>query len=314
MKPKIFIDGQEGTTGLVIADRIAERDDLTLLMIDPEKRKDPAERAKLINESDLTFLCLPDAAAKEAVSLVTDPGVRIIDASTAHRTDSAFVYGFPELIPGVASSRFTANPGCHASGFISTVFPLVKGGVLPADAALTCFSLTGYTGGGKKMIASYEAEERNALLDAPGIYGVGQSHKHLPEMQKVCALKTAPVFCPVVADFPRGMATSVMLTKDMLQPDLLPSAAGGLAGKLRAFYQAFYADAKVITVEPESRGATIYAGEMAGKDSMKILVEGNDERLTVTALFDNLGKGACGAALQNMNLMLGFPETEGLIL
>ena len=314
MKPKIFIDGQEGTTGLVIADRLAARDDIEVLAIDPEKRKDAAARKALINAADLVFLCLPDAAAKEAVTLVENPSVRLIDASTAHRTDPGFTYGFPELGFDVANARFTANPGCHASGFIASVFPLVKTGIVPAGADLCCFSLTGYTGGGKKMIASYESAERADALAAPGIYGITQAHKHLPEMQKVCGLLKAPLFSPIVADFPRGMATSVMLPADALCIDDGKYGSGSLPEKLRAFYGAFYKGSKVISVCEESAGGTIYANTMAGKDGMRILVEGNDERITVTALFDNLGKGACGAALQNMNLMLGFPETEGLIL
>ncbi len=216
MKPIVYIDGKEGTTGLQIYDRIGARDDITLLLIDEDKRKDPVERQKLMNAADLVFLCLPDAAAREAVTLVTNPATRIIDASTAHRTSPGWDYGFAELSPrhraAIQASRRVANPGCHASGFIAIVYPLVACGLLPPDALLSCHSITGYSGGGKKMIAQYEAPDRPAELDSPRQYGLSQTHKHLPEMQKICGLAHAPIFNPIVADFYKGMAVSVRCT------------------------------------------------------------------------------------------------------
>ena len=220
-KTKIFIDGSEGTTGLRIHERIAVREDIELLTIDPEKRKDPAERKKLINASDITFLCLPDAAAKEAVSLVDSDHVRIIDASTAHRTADGWAYGFPELShahrEAIANGKRIANPGCHATGFVSLVHPLVTAGVLPKDTAVSCFSLTGYSGGGKKMIAQYGDEHRDVALDSPRIYGLTHQHKHLPEMQKVCGLDHAPLFAPIVADYYAGMLVSIPLMASQLK-------------------------------------------------------------------------------------------------
>ena len=214
MRPKIYIDGKEGTTGLQIYERLGARDDLELLLIDEEKRKDTEERRKFLNAADIVFLCLPDAAAREAVSLIENDHTRVIDASTAHRTADGWAYGFPELSDdhraAIQTSTRVANPGCHATGFIASVYPLVAHGVLSATDALTCFSLTGYSGGGKKMIASYEAEDKTNDLYAR-VYGLNLQHKHLPEMQKVCGLATPPVFCPVVDDYYKGMATTVML-------------------------------------------------------------------------------------------------------
>ena len=310
MKPIIFIDGAEGTTGLVIAKRLAERDDITVLPVDEARRKDPAWRKEQIAASDLTFLCLPDAAAIEAVELAEGTNAKIIDASTAHRTDPRFVYGFPELSAEqeekIRNARLTANPGCHATGFISTVYPLIAGGLLKENAVPPCFSLTGYTGGGKKMIAAYESEGRPAGLSAPGIYGLTQSHKHLAEMKYVCGLPASPLFSPIVADFPQGMATTIQLTKEDLAEDIGPD-------DLLACYRKHYEGSSLISVKDDI-GTTLYANEYAGLDSLKIAVAGNPERMTVTALFDNLGKGACGAAIENMNLMLGLPQYEGLII
>ena len=309
-KPVIFIDGAEGTTGLVIAERLASRQDITVLPVDQERRKDPVWRKEQFAASDLAFLCLPDAAAVEAVALAEGCGTKIIDASTAHRTDPAFVYGFPELEAGykekIAASELTANPGCHATGYISLVYPLIKAGLLKGGFVPPCFSLTGYTGGGKKMIASYEAPDRKEALSAPGIYGVTQSHKHLKEMTAVCGLPHAPLFLPVVADFPRGMATTIQFSAEDL------SEGAGLQA-VKDCYEAHYAGSRIISVAEEVP-ATLYANAAAGKDTLTILVCGNEERMSVTAMFDNLGKGACGAAIQNMNLMLGLPEYEGLIL
>ncbi len=309
MKPKVYIDGKEGTTGLQIYDRLALRQDIELLLIDEEKRKDTAERKKLMNAADVVFLCLPDAAAIEAVTLVENPNTRIIDASTAHRTNPAWDYGFPELSrahrEAIVKSRRVANPGCHATGFISIVYPLAAMGLLPKDALLSCFSLTGYSGGGKKMIAQYEAEGRGELLSSPALYALTQGHKHLPEMQKVCGLTTVPVFTPIVDDYYKGMATTVPLHLSQLRG----------VGSLRQLWQALsdhYAGQKLVHVAPEGADGKLYGGAKAGDNDLTLVVAGNDSQLTVTALFDNLGKGASGAAVQNMNLMLGFEETAGL--
>ena len=302
MKPKIYIDGQEGTTGLQIYDRLARRQDITLLTIDPDKRKDTRARKELLNSADLVFLCLPDRAAIEAVGLIDNPDVKVIDASTAHRTASGWSYGFSELSPAhkaaIQSGRRVANPGCHATGFISMVYPLVQAGLIEADTFLTCFSLTGYSGGGKKMIAQYEGDKSTDLY-APRIYGLTQCHKHLPEMQRVCGLTAIPAFSPIVDDYYKGMATTIAL----------PQSSDAVYAALSAHY----AGSRLIAVNRTTEGM-IAANTMAGRDSLQLLVCGNDERCTVTALFDNLGKGASGAAVQNMNLMLGFDETAGLSL
>ena len=310
MKPRVYIDGKDGTTGLQIYDRLAARDDVELLLINEEKRKDSQERKKLMDAADLVFLCLPDAAAVEAAALVGNPATRIIDASTAHRTSSGWDYGFSELSAAhraaIEQSRRVANPGCHATGFISTVYPLVSAGLLPRDYPLSCFSLTGYSGGGKKMIAQYEGEKGEALY-SPRIYGLSLQHKHLPEMQKICGLDRAPVFCPIVDDYYKGMATTVSLHNDLLGADGAKRVWQVLADH--------YRDARLVRVAPLGwEEPMIAANTMAGKDTLTIIVCGNETHTTVTALFDNLGKGASGAAVQNMNLMLGFDETAGLNL
>lgn len=320
-KPVVYIDGKEGTTGLQIYDRLSAREDLELLLIDEDKRKDPAERAKLMNASDIVFLCLPDAAAVEAVTLVQNPKTRIIDASTAHRTNPVWAYGFPELSEEqrekITRSARVANPGCHATGFISIVYPLIAMGVLPEDEALSCFSLTGYSGGGKKMIANYENPERAQAFSSPALYGLLQNHKHLPEMQKVCGLKTPPVFVPIVDDYYKGMAGTVPFHMNRLQG---VNSLHEVWQKLHDYYVRTSGENGVVRVEmdptdPESgvdSGFKIYANMLRGKDYLSIILTGNDEQFTVTALFDNLGKGASGAAVQNMNIMLGLPETTGL--
>ncbi len=309
MKPKVYIDGQEGTTGLQIHDRLSAREDIELLRIDPEKRKDTEARRELLNAADLAFLCLPDKAAAEAVSLVENPRTRIIDASTAHRTAPGWDYGFPELSPGhraaIQKSRRVANPGCHATGFLSVAYPLIAAGVLAKDALLSCFSLTGYSGGGKKMIGDYEASDRPALLGSPALYAVGQAHKHLPEMQRICGLSTAPVFSPIVDDYYKGMATTVPFHRTQLRGIANPE-------ELRQAYVRHYGPGGIVYAE--CMDGSLYSAALAGRDDLMILVSGNEERFTVTALFDNLGKGASGAAVQNMNLMLGFDETAGLHL
>lgn len=311
MKPLVFIDGREGTTGLQIYDRLAAREDLTLLLIDEAKRKDSEARRELLNAADLVFLCLPDAAAREAVSMIENPKTRVIDASTAHRTDPQWVYGFPELQGlrrRIPEATRLANPGCHATGFLATVAPLVELGVLPKDYPLTCYSLTGYSGGGKALIAEYEDPERSPLLDGPNLYALGLSHKHLPEMQAVAGLSFPPVFSPVLGDIYKGMATSVML-----QNRLLPGtpSAKDIWEQLSSYYQ----DAAMVSLTPFGEGAArLSTNALSGSDRLEIIVSGHEEQTLLTALFDNLGKGASGAAVQNMNLMLGFSEIAGLIL
>ena len=311
MTPKVYIDGKDGTTGLQIYDRLAARTDLELLLIDEDKRKDPQERKRLMDSADIVFLCLPDTAAVEAVALVENPSTRIIDASTAHRTSPDWDYGFPELSAerraAIRKSKRVANPGCHATGFISAVYPLVAMGLLPKDACLSAFSLTGYSGGGKKMIAQYEAADKDAALFAPCPYGMGQTHKHLPEMQKVCGLTNKPVFTPIVDDYYKGMATTVPLHMSQM------NGVSTLA-EVRQKLADYYAGATLVHVADALDTAKLYANAQAGKDTLVLYVAGNDEQFTVTALFDNLGKGASGAAVQNMNLMLGFEETTGLNL
>ena len=312
MKPVIYIDGKEGTTGLQIYERLGSRADIELILIDEDKRKDAAERKKFINAADIVFLCLPDAAAKEAVAMCENPNTRFIDASTAHRTNPAWDYGFPELSAehraAIMQSKRVANPGCHASGFISSVYPLVKTGVIPADYPLTCSSLTGYSGGGKKLIAEYEAADRDPRHESHRIYGTTLHHKHIPEMTYVCGLKAAPVFVPILGDFYKGMASTIMLHNKLLpgQPT---------AQDIHAALAEDYADQTLVTVAPfGGEEPVIYASTLAGHDSLKLIVCGHEEQTIVTALFDNLGKGASGAAVQNMNLMLGFDETTGLVL
>lgn len=310
MRPVIYIDGKEGTTGLQIYERLGSRNDLTLLLIDEDKRKDTRERAKLMNQADIVFLCLPDAAAKEAVTLVTNPNTRIVDASTAHRTNPDWDYGFPELSSekrqAIEKSKRVANPGCHATGFISIVYPLVKLGILPKDYPMSFFSLTGYSGGGKKMIASYESNDKPQEYFAPRIYGLSLNHKHLPEMKVVCEIENPPVFAPVVDDYYKGMAGTLSLVNDKLN-------GNQTAEKIHKALFDYYKNQKIITVAPFGGGADmIGANTMAGKDSLKIIVCGNENQTMITALFDNLGKGASGAAVQNMNIMLGMDETTGL--
>ena len=311
-KPIVYIDGKEGTTGLQIYDRLAGREDIELLLIDEDKRKDPTERKKLMNAADLVFLCLPDAAAVEAVGLVENPETRIIDASTAHRTAAGWVYGFPELgkdqREAIRCAKRVANPGCYATGFISLTAPLVKRGLLPADAALTCHAISGYTGGGKKTIAQYEAEEREAELVSPRHYAVTLEHKHIPEMMQVCGLVRKPIFMPMICDFPQGMVVTVPVYLDMLSGEQSLDS-------LRAFYRDFYAGARFVTVRPDDAPKCGFIGSnnLAGTNDLQIFVCGNEEQIMLAARLDNLGKGASGAAVQNMNIMLGFPEETGLI-
>lgn len=311
MKPKVYIDGKEGTTGLQIYERLQIRDDIELLLIDEDKRKDVDERKKLINVADITFLCLPDAAAKEAVGLVENPKSRIIDASTAHRISPGWAYGLSELSDAhknaIVNTKFTANPGCHATGFVVSAYPLVAAGVIPKEMPLTVFSLTGYSGGGKKMIAEYESENKPELYNSPRVYGLNLKHKHIPEMKEICGLAIPPVFCPIVDDFYKGMAVTLMLQNSMLKGH--PTAQN-----VWEVLSRHYEGKKLVKVHPFGyEESMIAAGTMAGKDSLEIIVNGHEDQTIVTALFDNLGKGASGAAVQNMNLMLGFEETTGLI-
>ena len=310
MKPKVYIDGKEGTTGLQIYDRLASRDDIELLLIDETKRKDPDERKKLINAADITFLCLPDAASKEVMPLLR-PDVKVLDTSTAFRTDAAWDYGFPELKgqkEKIKNSYRVAVPGCYASGFISIARPLVELGLVPAEYPFSCTGISGYSGGGKKMIAEYESPDRPAhsKLDAPKSYGLGLAHKHLPEMQKISGLAHAPAFVPVVCDYYSGMQVLVPF-----QP------VWGGAEKVAAGLAEYYRDAATIKVhalnEPLPENG-LYSNAMAGTDRMELYstVNAAGDQMMLVSLFDNLGKGSSGAAVQCMNLMLGLEETKGL--
>ncbi len=305
---KVFIDGSAGTTGLRIAERLAGREDLTLLRLPEEMRKDPAARRESMAQADVVFLCLPDAAAEEAVTLISSDRTVVIDTSTAHRTAPGWVYGFPEigdLGKKLRGAKRVANPGCHASGFISLIAPLTEHGLLPADTLLTCFSLTGYSGGGKKMIADYRDPARAEALEAPRAYGLGQTHKHLPEMKAVCGLSSAPVFTPIVSSYYAGMTVTVPLFASQLR---IP------VGELPDFYRGYYRG-RVVTYDGTDDGdGFLSAASLSGTDGMKIGVYGSGERITLVSRFDNLGKGASGAAIQNMNIILGLDETSGLTL
>ncbi|MDO5546432.1 MAG: N-acetyl-gamma-glutamyl-phosphate reductase [Eubacteriales bacterium] len=303
---KVFIDGSAGTTGLRIRERLSGRTDLELLTLSEDKRKDANARRDMLNTADIAFLCLPDAAAIEAVSLIESDHVAVIDTSTAHRVSEGWAYGFAELSrshrQAIVNSKRVANPGCHASGFIAGVYPLVKHGVIPADFPLTAYSLTGYSGGGKKLIAEYEDENRDPRHESHRIYGTTLTHKHLPEMQKLCGLTQKPVFSPILGDFYAGMATSV----------LLPGIDANIVWEAMNDH---YAGQKLVSVAPLGGDeAVVYASTYAGKDTMRIQVSGQRDQCMVTAIFDNLGKGASGAAIQNMNLLLGLDETTGLSL
>jgi len=306
---KIFIDGKEGTTGLRIYERLGQRDDIELITLPEELRKDTAARAQALNSCDIAFLCLPDAAAIEAVSLIENPDVRVIDASTAHRTKPEWAYGFPELSAGhrnaIVNAKRVSVPGCHASGFISLVAPLVAAGVIDTDALLHCHSLTGYSGGGKKMIAAYGDDNRPADYEAPRQYALGQTHKHLPEMAVRTGLDTAPVFCPIVSDFYSGMMVTVGLFAGQVN--------GGIE-KIAEVYKTVYTDGLVKYVEPSqfAPDGFISAASMTGLDTMEVTVTGSEDRILLMSRFDNLGKGASGAAVQCMNLMLGVDEATGL--
>lgn len=303
----VFIDGSAGTTGLRIYDRLSVRDDISLIKLPEELRKDDAARADAINSSDIVFLCLPDDAARQAVTFVKNDKTAIIDTSTAHRTNDNWVYGFPELTgkrEAIINSKRIANPGCHASGFIALVKPLIEAGVLDLNAALSCFSLTGYSGGGKKMIADYENSEKSVLLKAPRQYGLTQQHKHLKEMKIVSGIDVAPVFCPIVADFYSGMEVTVTLFKNDVKATI---------DNIKEIYKNYYTGKLVHFDDNADEGGFLSAAALSGKDDMQICVFGNEDRIILTARYDNLGKGASGAAIQNMNILMGVDETIGLV-
>lgn len=314
-KVKIFIDGSEGTTGLRIHERFAEREDVELLPISSELRKDKEERKRLINSSDITFLCLPDAAAEESVSLVENDHVRIIDTSTAHRTMEGWAYGFPELSKehreAIAAGNRIAVPGCYATGFISLVYPMVAEGLISADYPVSAFGVSGYSGGGRKMIAAYEAEEREDALLAPREYALSQAHKHLKEMKKIPGLKREPLFSPIVADYYSGMVVSVPVYTELMNKGRTPQ-------EVWKYLADFYADSRFVRVMPfgaEEASANMLAGNaMSGRDSLRIYVTGNEDRVLLSSQFDNLGKGASGAAIQCLNIALGCEESKGLHL
>ncbi len=304
---KVFIDGKAGTTGLRIYERLGDRKDLELLTLSDELRKDAGARKAALEAADVAFLCLPDAAAVEAVALCENPDTVLIDTSTAHRTNDGWAYGFPEvggLREAIKASKRIANPGCHASGFVSLIAPLRERGLLSAETMLSCFSLTGYSGGGKKMIADYEGEAATSLV-APRTYGLSQSHKHLPEMAKVCGLSVLPAFSPVVSSYYAGMEVVVTLFKEQLN---------GSVADVKACYADYYKGDVVKFAENADENGFLSAGAFAGRDDMQIAVFGNDDRITLASRFDNLGKGASGAAIQNMNIVLGLPETTGLCI
>lgn len=314
-KVKIFIDGSEGTTGLRIHERFAEREDVELLPISSELRKDKEERKRLINSSDITFLCLPDAAAEESVSLVENDHVRIIDTSTAHRTMEGWAYGFPELSKehreAIAAGNRIAVPGCYATGFISLVYPMVAEGLISADYPVSAFGISGYSGGGRKMIAAYEAEEREDALLAPREYALSQAHKHLKEMKKIPGLKGEPLFSPIVADYYSGMVVSVPVYTELMNKGRTPQ-------EVWKYLADFYAGSRFVRVMPfgaEEASANMLAGNaMSGRDSLRIYVTGNEDRVLLSSQFDNLGKGASGAAIQCLNIALGCEESKGLHL
>ena len=306
---KIFIDGSAGTTGLRIYERLESRNDIELIRLSEENRKDINARKTALNSADIAFLCLPDAATIEAVSLVENDNTVIIDTSTAHRTNPDWAYGFPELSAEreekLVVSKRIAVPGCHASGFISLVFPLIKAGILDKNTLLTCFSVTGYSGGGKKMIAEYESDERDPLLSAPRQYGIAQKHKHLPEMTAVCGLQNQPIFSPVVADFYSGMTVTVPLFKSQIN---------GTAEDIKKIYKEKYNGPVVSYKEDFDESGFVSANRLKGRDGMEISVSGNEDRILLISRYDNLGKGASGAAVECMNIVMGTDKTKGLIL
>jgi len=305
MMKKVFIDGSAGTTGLQIFDRLSDRNDIQLIILDESVRKDPAHRKAALNSADITFLCLPDDAAREAISMLENPNTVVLDTSTAHRTDPAWCYGFPEIFKQgeekIASSKRIAVPGCHACGFIALIKPLIDAGVVDKYARLSCTSLTGFSGGGKKMIAEYG--DPDELLKAPRQYGISQNHKHLKEMMAITGLVRAPIFHPIVADFYSGMEVSVGLFAEDLN---------GNIDEIKAVYQEKYNGEVVYFKENADENGFLSAAAKSRMDSMEISVHGNEDRVLLCARYDNLGKGASGAAVECMNLVLGADKLEGL--
>ena len=311
MTTKVFIDGKAGTTGLRIYDRLLKRSDISLLTLSEEDRKNPAKRKEMLNSCDIAFLCLPDDASREAVSMIENPAVAVLDTSTAHRTLDDWAYGFPELSPEffrkIAASKRIAVPGCHASGFIALVKPLIDAGILSADTPLSCHSITGYSGGGKKMIAEYRDENRPAFFGAPRQYGLTQQHKHLKEMVKITGSSVAPIFCPIVADFYSGMVVTVPVFREYLRNS-------ATAATIRELYRKLYTGPIVKYEENAGENGLISANVFSGRDSMQITVEGNDDRILLIARYDNLGKGASGAAVECMNIVMKQDPSFGLDL
>ncbi len=309
MKKKIFIDGRAGTTGLRIYERLEKRDDIELIILSDDERKDTAARKRALNEADVAFLCLPDDAARESVSLIENDKTVVIDTSTAHRTLEGWTYGFPELSDAIeeklADSKRIAVPGCHASGFIALVYPLIEKGIISKDSLLTCHSITGYSGGGKKMIAEYDDPDRSPLFDAPRQYALGQTHKHLKEMKAITGLQNEPIFCPIVSDFYSGMTVTVPIFKSQLND-------GYSVEDIKKLYAERYSSELVSFVECADESGLISGAKLSGLDSMKISVAGNDERILLIAMYDNLGKGASGAAVECLNYVLGVEKTTGL--
>ena len=309
MKKKIFIDGRAGTTGLRIYERLEEREDIELIVLSDDERKDVAARKRALNEADVAFLCLPDDAARESVSLIENENTVVIDTSTAHRTLEGWCYGFPELSASfeqkLKGAKRIAVPGCHASGFIALVYPLIEKGIISPSAMLTCHSITGYSGGGKKMIAEYESDERSELFDAPRQYALGQTHKHLKEMKAITCLENEPIFCPIVSDFYSGMCVTVPLFGSQLNE-------GYTAEDIKAVYAEKYNSELVSYVENIDGSGLISGAALSRKDSMRLTVQGNGDRILLIAVYDNLGKGASGAAVECLNYVLGTEKTRGL--
>lgn len=303
----VFIDGSAGTTGLRIYDRLSVRDDISLIKLPENLRKDDNARADAINSADIVFLCLPDDAARQAVTFVKNDKTAIIDTSTAHRVNDGWVYGFPELTgkrEAIENSMRIANPGCHASGFIALIKPLIEAGVLDVNAALSCFSLTGYSGGGKKMIADYEDPNKSDLLKAPRQYGLTQQHKHLKEMQVLTGIGNSPAFCPIVADIYSGMEVTVPVFAKDVKANI---------NDIKTIYKNYYQGKLVHLDDPADENGFLSVAAFSGKDDMQLSVFGNGDRMILTARYDNLGKGASGAAIQNMNILMGVDETIGLV-
>lgn len=302
---KVFIDGSAGTTGLRIYERLGERKDLELIILTDDKRKDITARKEALNSADIAFLCLPDDAAREAVTLLENDTTVIIDTSTAHRTTDGWIYGFPEIEgqkEKIKNAKRVANPGCHASGFISLVEPLTRKGIVPKDLIVSAFSLTGYSGGGKKMIADYEGENKVDFL-APRSYGLTQNHKHLPEMSKICGLASLPLFTPIVSSYYSGMEVVVQLSASQIN---------GTVEDIKNAYKEYYTGKFIKYCESSDENGFLSASKFSRRDDMEISVFGNDDRIMLVSRFDNLGKGASGAAIQNMNIVLGIDETTGL--